>query len=148
MQHDIRDLDGIDKTYFATYVGGGGYLPQNFLVGGNGFWKTTGVNPAYPEKLAKGAGHAFEFIFGDDLAASKKKGKQAKIAVCVLTDLKGTAAPTVRVRGTTLAGGTQKDGIATFFVEDICFAKGVNAVEIIAPEDMTLYDFSVRVTFK
>ena len=39
MQHDIRDLDGIDKLYFATYVGGGGYLPESFLVGGRDYWK-------------------------------------------------------------------------------------------------------------
>ena len=148
MQHDIRDLDGIDKTYFATYVGGGGYLPQNFLVGGKDFWKTTGVNPAYPEKLAKGAKHTFDLVFGDNLAAAKKKGRQAKIEVRVLTDLKGAASPTVKVRGKTLAGGTQKDGMATFFVDDRCFVKGANAVEVIAPDDMTLYDFSVNVSFR
>ena len=148
MRHDIRDLDGIDKIYFATYVGGGGYLPESFLVGGKDFWKTTGVNPAYPEKLAKGEKHSFEFVFGDDIKAAKKKGKQAKIEVRVLTDLKGTASPTVKVRGETLAGGTQKDGVATFFVDDSCFAKGENTVEIIAPDDMTLYDFSVNVSFR
>ena len=147
MSHDIRDLDGIDKTYFGTYVGGGGYLPQSFLVGGMDYWKMTGVNPAYPEKLAKGARHKFEFVFGDDLAAAKRKGKTAKVDVRVLTDLKGTASPNVKVRGKTLAGATQKDGMATFFVDDRCFVKGANAVEVIAPDDMTLYDFSVHVSF-
>ena len=81
-------------------------------------------------------------------AAAKKKGKQAKIEVRVLTDLKGTASPTVKVRGKTLAGGTQKDGIANFSVDDRCFVKGANTVEVIAPDDMTLYDFSVRVAFQ
>ena len=147
MRHDIRDLDGLDKLYFATYVGGGGYLPQNFLVGGRDYWKKTGVNPAFPGKLAAGASHAFEFVFGDDLAAARRKGLKPTVTVQVLTDLKGTRPPTVKVRGAALAGGTQKDGIATFAVDETCFAKGENAVEVVAPEDLTLADFSVRVSF-
>ena len=148
MQHDIRDLDGLDKIYFGTYVGGGGYLPQSFLVGGKDFWKTTGVNPTFPEKLATGASHSFEFIFGDDLAAAKRKGKTAKVEVRVLTDLKDATLPTVKVRGKVLAGGTQEEGLATFIADEATFIKGENAVEIIAPAAMTLHDISVRVTFR
>jgi hypothetical protein len=148
MRNDIRDLDGIDKTYFGTYVGGGGYLPQHFLVGGRDFWKTTGVNPAFPVKLASGRSHAFDLVFGDDFAAARRKGVRPTVKVQVLTSLEGTLPPTVKVRGKALADGSQKKGIATFAVEETCFAKGDNAVEIVAPEDMTLYDFSVRVTFR
>ena len=148
MRHDIRDLDGLDKIYFGTYVGGGGYLPQNFLVGGRDYWKMTGVNPAFPEKLEAGKTHAFEFVFGDDLAAANRKGKTAKVEVRVLTDLKGENLPIVKVRGKALTDGTQKDGIATFQADNATFVKGENAVEFVAPEDMTLYDFSVRVTFR
>ena len=148
MRHDIRDLDGLDKIYFGTYVGGGGYLPQSFLVGGLDFWKTTGVNPAYPVKLAANASHAFDFVFGDDLAAARRKGKSAKVVVCVLTDLKGNRPPTVKVRGKALTGGKQKDGISSFVVDDVTFVKGENSVEIVAPEVMTLSDFAVHVTFR
>ena len=148
MQHDIRDLDGVDKIYFGTYVGGGGYMPQHFLVGGKDFWKTTGVNPAFPEKLAAGASHSFDFIFGDDLAAAKRKGKTAKVEVRVLTDLKDATLPTIKVRGNALGGGMQKDGIATFIADDATFVKGENAVEIIASAAMTLHDFSVHVKFQ
>ena len=147
MSHDIRDLDGIDKTYFSTYVGGGGYMPQNFLVGGMDYWKTTGVNPAYPEKLAKGVRHKFEFVFGDDLAAAKRKGRTAKVTVSVLTDLNGAALPKVKVRGKALSGVLQKDGVATFAADAKTFVKGANMVEIAAHEDMTLHDFSVRVMY-
>ena len=146
MQHDIRDLDGVDKTYFATYVGGGGYLPQNFLVGGMDYWNATGVNPAYPVTLAGGAKHSFEFVFGDDFGSAKWKGKDKKVEVLVLTDLSGTALPTVKVRGRALAGGMQSAGIATFAADEETFAKGTNDVEIVAPGGMTLYDFSVRVS--
>ena len=148
MSHDIRDLDGLDKTYFGTYVGGGGYTPEYFLVGGRKFWKTLGVNPAWPVKLAKGEGRPFEFVFGDDLSAAKRKGKAAKVEVSVLTDLNGAELPKVTVRGKALAGVSQKDGIATFAADDKTFVKGVNIVEIAAPEAMMLYDFSVRLTFR
>ena len=122
-------------------------MPQNFLVGGMDYWKTTGVDPAYPEKLAKGARHKFEFIFGDDLAAAKRKGKIAKVEVRVLTDLNGATLPNVKVLGKALSGVSQKDGIATFAADAKTFVKGSNMVEIVAPEDMTLYDFSVRVMY-
>ena len=148
MQHDIRDLDGLDKIYFGTYVGGGGYLPQSFLVGGLDFWKTTGVNPAYPVKLAANASHVFDFVFGDDIAAAKRKGKSAKVEVRVLTDLKGTRPPTIKVRGKVLADGMQNDGISSFVVDDATFVNGENAVEIVAPEVMTFSDFAVHVSFR
>ena len=147
MRHDIRALDGVDKLYFATYVGGGGYLPQSSLVGGADYWKVTGVNPAYPVALAGGATHTFDFVFGDDLAAARCQGLVPKVEVSVLTDLPDGAAPTVKVAGRPLPGGVQKDGVATFAADGSVFAKGGNAVEISAPEATTLRDFSVRVTF-
>ena len=98
--------------------------------------------------LAANASHAFDFVFGDDLAAAKRKGKSAKVEVRVLTDLKGTRQPTIKVRGKVLAGGMQNDGISSFVVDDVTFVKGENAVEIIAPEVMTLSDFAVHVTFR
>lgn len=148
MGHDIRDLDGLDKLYFGTYVGGGGYLPQHFLVGGKEFWKMSGVNPAFPVKLASGKSHAFDLVFGDDFAAARRKGVRPTVKVQVLTDLKGAIPPTVKVRGQALTDGSQKDGIAIFAVDETCFAKGENAVAIVAPEDMTLLDFAVQVKFR
>ena len=84
---------------------------------------------------------------GDDLVAAKRKGKTAKVDVHVLTDLNGTVLPKVKVLGKALSGVSQKDGIATFAADAKTFVKGSNMVEIVAPEDMTLYDFSVRVMY-
>ena len=93
-------------------------------------------------------GIEFDFFFGDDLAAAKRKGKTAKVEVRVLTDLKDATLPTIKVRGNALGGGMQKDGIATFIADDATFVKGENAVEIIASAAMTLHDFSVHVKFQ
>ena len=62
--------------------------------------------------------------------------------------MKGNRLPTIKIRGKVLAGGMQNDGIASFVVDDMTFVKGENAVEIIAPEVMTLSDFAVHVTFR
>ena len=51
-------------------------------------------------------------------------------------------------RGKALDGGTQKNGIATFIANGETFVKGENAVEIVAPEAMTLHDFAVSVKFQ
>ena len=147
MRHDIRDLDGVDKLYFATYVGGGGYFPQHFLADGAAYWKTTGLNPVFPRRLPARGVHSFELVFGDDLAAARRKGLVPKIEVSVMTDLPEGRLPVVRVRGKVLAGGVQKDGVAIFTADDETFAKGGNAVEIAVPEATMLRDFSVRVTF-
>ena len=147
MRRDIRDLDGVDKLYFGTYVGGGGYMPQHFLVGGWDYYKTTGVNPAHPIALDAGATHRFELIVGDDFAAARRRGRKPRITVQVLTDLAGAALPVVTVNGHALAGGAAEDGIATFLSDDSIFVKGVNTVEIAAPEETTLRDFSMRVRF-
>ena len=147
MRRDIRDLDGVDKLYFGTYVGGGGYMPQHFLVGGMDYWKTTGVNPAHPTALGAGATHQFELIVGDDFAAARRKGVEPRIEVQVLTDLPDTALPSVTVNGRALEGGTAKDGIATFPADDALFAKGVNQIEITVSEATTLRDFAMRVRF-
>lgn len=147
MRRDIRDLDGVDKLYFGTYVGGGGYMPQHFLVGGWDYYKTTGVNPAHPIALGAGATHRFELIVGDDFAAARRRGREPRITVQVLTDLAGDALPGVSVNGHALEGGAAEDGIATFHADDVLFVKGVNNVEITVPEATTLRDFSMRVRF-
>lgn len=141
------DLDGVDKLYFGTYVGGGGYMPQHFLVGGWDFYKTTGVNPAHPIALESGATHRFELIVDDDFAAARRKGREPRITVQVLTDLPGDVLPRVTVGGHALEGGSAKDGIATFPADDALFVKGVNDVEITVPEATTLRDFAMRVRF-
>ncbi len=147
LRRDIRDLDGVDKLYFGTYVGWGGYMPQHFLVGGWNFYKTTGVNPAHPIALEVGATHRFELIVGDDFAAARRKGREPRITVQVLTDLPGDVLPRVTVAGHALEGGSAKDGIATFPADDALFVKGVNDVEITVPETTTLRDFAMRVRF-
>lgn len=148
MQHDIRDLDGVDKIYFATYVGGGGYLPQNFLVGGETYYAMTGLNPSTPVKLASGATHAFDFVFGDDCAAAATKGLVADIAVQVLATAEGGTAPKLEVNGQTLAAKGTDDGVTTFAADRGTFAKGVNHVRITATSTTTVHDFSVRVSYR
>ena len=149
MRRDIRDLDGVDKFYFGTYVGGGGYMPDNFLVGGMDYWKTTGVNPAHPTTLDAGATHRFELVVGDDFAAARRKEMEPRIEVQVLTDLPDDVLPVVTVGGRPLEGGTAKDGLATFFpVDESLFAKGANEVAVSVPEATILRDFAMRVRFR
>lgn len=148
MNRDIRDLEGCDKLYFATYVGGGGYLPQSFLVDGTNYLKKTGLNPAQAISLAKGSCHSFEFICGDDFVVAEKRGLAPQIELLLLTDRKEGGRPVISLNGRNLAGGTRVDDLIVHDLDPRQFVKGVNAVTITAAESMVLHDFAVRVRFR
>ena len=148
MGRDIRDLDGVEKLYFSTYVGGGGYMPNDFLVGGMDYFLKDGVNPARAKKLNGGETFAFDLDIGDDFAATRRKGKEPIIEVLVLTDLPAPLLPEVVIGGQVLGDGTAKDGLATFVASDSLFAKGENRIEIKVPTATVLRDFAVRVKFR
>ena len=147
MGRDIRALDGVDKLYFSTYVGGGGYMPGDFLVDGRNFWKQDGVNPAHPQKLAAGERFAFALDMGDDFAAARRGGKVPRIEVLVLTDLPDTLLPSVSIGGCVLEQGRAENGLATFPADERLFVNGENLIEISLPNTTILRDFAIRVTF-
>lgn len=141
-----RDLDGVDKLYFATYTGGGGYLPRHFLVGGDEFWKLGGLNPSKPVKLAAGGRHAFDLPIGDDFAVWRAKGKEPKLVVKLLTDARYFSdIEAMTVNGVRIRLETLKDGVFTGEVAPSAMSKGVNKVAVCAAAAVTLHDFSLSV---
>lgn len=149
MGHDIRRLDGVEKLYFATYVGGGGYLPHNFLVGGLDYWKTTGLNPARPVKLVAGGCHAFELVIGDDFAAWREKGMEPTATLKLLADVPAASAlARLEVNGAAIALGAPDKGVFTAQVPTAALRRGGNEVRITAAGEVTLHDFSLRVAGK
>jgi len=150
LNYDVRNLDGIDKVYFATYVGGGGYVPKSFLVGGDDYLKNKGVNPARPVKLKAGNEHAFEFAFGDDLSVPAKKGKDTlvpRLTMTLLCEGMDDDVPEVKVNGRVLANGSRVGERVVYRLDAKTFVKGANAVSVKAASDGVLHDFSVRVRF-
>jgi len=148
MSYDIRDLDGIDKIYFATYVGGGGYLAKNFLVGGDAYAAIRDLNPTHPVKLARGAEKAFDVVVGDDFKAAARKGRVPQIVVTLLCEGMAAGVPAVTVNGRALTGGVRTDDRVTYPAAASLFVKGENHVCVTAPADGVLHDFSMSVTFR
>ena len=86
MSVDPAEADGLDKVYFSTHNGAGGYLPRHFLVDGMDYWRMPRIDPGYPTKLAAGGTHAFNFPIGDDFAVWRKKGRTPVLTLKLLTD--------------------------------------------------------------
>lgn len=144
MGHDIRDLDGVEKLYFATYTGGGGYWPYNFLVGGDGYWKTSGLNPARPVGLKAGERHRFDLVLGDDIAVWRKRGKEPVATVKLLASASRAADITLIINGSPVVLGAPVEGVLSTEIPADGLKKGDNAVEIVARASVTLHDFSLR----
>ncbi len=146
LNYDLDRPEGVDKLYYATFVGGGGYMPHRFLVGGEKMIDPSlNVNPTEPVALDRDRSHRFVVPIGDDFAAARI---QARVEVLVLTDLKdGARPPRVLVNRKPLSGAAFADGLYTFAADAGLFAKGDNEFVVTATDRMTLNDFAVRVTW-
>lgn len=147
LNHDIRNLDGVNKTYFATYTDGGGYRAWNFLVGGRDFMKNPGVNPAEPIALKAGEVHRFDLVIGDDFAADSQRGLSPRVEAAVLVEATLEGAFRLAINGSDLGNGRTKKGITSYSVNPAILRKGGNAVAIGAISPVTLHDFRLTVNF-
>ena len=147
MQMDVRDTDGIDKIYFATERGSGGYRGWHFLKDGRSFWNMAQIDPGEPASLKAGERRAFSMTIGDDFAKAAAKGLEPKISIMVLTGLKEGSHVSVTLNGETLRKAAFKDGLFTFTPAPPQISKGVNAFEIAADAATTLNDFAVSITY-
>ena len=147
MQMDVRDTDGIDKIYFATERGSGGYRGWHFLKDGRSFWNMAQIDPGEPASLKAGERRAFSMTIGDDFAKAAAKGLEPKIAMMVLTGLKDGSHISVTLNGETMRATTFKDGLFTFKPAPSQIRKGVNAFEIAADAATFLNDFAVSISY-
>lgn len=147
VNYDLDRPEGVDKLYYATFVGGGGYMPHRFFVGGEKMIDPSlNVNPTDPVALDRGRSHRFVVPIGDDFAAATRP---AKVEVLVLTNLKdGARPPRVRLNRQALADPKSADGLWTFAADAKLFAKGDNEFVVTATDKMTFNDFAVRVTWE
>ena len=147
MSVDPAETDGLNKLYFSTHNGAGGYLPRHFLVDGMDYWKLPRIDPGYPTKLTAGGAHTFNFPIGDDFSAWRQKGLMPVLTLKLLADADAVAdigAFTVNGRAVSFSGF--KDGVLTAEVSADVFRKGDNAVRIVAAAPVTLRDLSLAVT--
>ena len=147
MSVDPAEADGLDKVYFSTHNGAGGYLPRHFLVDGMDYWRMPRIDPGYPTKLAAGGTHAFNFPIGDDFAVWRTKDRTPVLTLKLLTDAKAAAdIASFTVNGRTVAFTEFQDGLLTASVPPETFGKGDNAVVIRAGAAVTLHDLSLSIT--
>lgn len=145
----VHDLDGRDKWYFSVYNGGGGYLPRHFLADGMDYWKTGGINPMTPVKLAAGESFSFVLPVGDDLANWRRQQVEPKVAAKLLTDdADAKAVAAVSVNGKDCKAFPLPDGAYGVEIDPSVLVRGDNQIVIKASAPVSLCDFMLTITRK
>lgn len=147
MKTDVRDTDGLNKLYFATERGTGGYRDRHYLKGGEKYRNMPQIDPGEPPKCKAGETRAFEMTLGEDFAKAAAKGLKPTVRVLVQTGLKENAPLTVSVNGTKLSGAAFKNGLFTYTLSSDLIKKGANAFSVTLPSATTLNDFLVKIDY-
>ncbi len=151
---DLRELDGLDKIYFATERGKGGYEPDHYLKDGYKFKKLPNIDPAHTIKekqcwIAPGAAYDFTMRFGEDLAKAVATGLKPEIRVMALAVGSAPDGIAVSINGKRLANPSFEKGLFTFAVDAKDVKKGLNAFSIsnLSGKEMRINDFAVRFSY-
>lgn len=154
-QVDPRDTVGLDKLYFATERGPGGYTPEHYLVDGRKKWgrlpyfspkATAAEEPAFSAEKPFG----FRIRLADDFAAAAARGLRAKVELLALTRCAAIDECIVELNGIRLAPASSfADGLFTFEVGAKLVLNGINEFKVLGPagKSGTLRDFAVRITY-
>lgn len=149
---DPRETDGLDKIYFATERGAGGWPPSGYLKDGFSYKKLPRIEPTLEkdEAFRYGKPRTFDLRLGDDFAKAAAKGLRPVVSVLALVD--ANAAPLLTVNGRALPSPTSFDkGLATFAcAEPSCFKKGINRFTVASGDgrEGVLRDFAVRIAYE
>ena len=167
---DPRETDGLDKIYFATQRGKGGYEPIHYLKDGYKYKTLPYIDPAAdPNTVLKDQSglhdpgldvaipyvvdgkRTFEIRLADDFAAAAAKGLRPRITVLALATELDAPSAAFTMNGTALANAEFEGGLFTFRdVDPKTVVLGINrfTVEPADGKPFVLNDFAVKVEYR
>ena len=153
-QTDPHDTVGLNKIYFATERGPGGYGPDHYLVGGGKKWRRLpNLVPADSEEheriVSTLADYSVKIRLAEDFAAAEKKGLKAKVELLVRSRAEKPEQMKLKFNGKDLGSpATVEKGLSIYPVETSQVKRGINDFVFSAVEkSYTLRDLAVRVTY-
>lgn len=148
---DPRETDGLDKIYFATERGRGGYEPTHYLVDGYRHMNLPYIDPAAREERRQRVSAPFDFNLriGDDFAKAAAKGLKPKVTVMALTDAKTEQDAALSMNGVKLKQAAFADGLFTYEADPAVVKRGLNAFTLSPVEGRQLMfrDFAVKIEY-
>jgi hypothetical protein len=158
MRGNLGDLKTNDKSYFITYRGSGGNLPDKYLRNGFAFYKLPVLEPnaKNPQLLCMSETLKLPFEFGDDFRDPSVLAAAPGIVVGL--QLEGPCerqSIDVAINGKTLECFEQGGTIMKFHAKPELFLLGMNNVTIKfdatsqqSLQKVKIIDFYIKVTFK
>ncbi|MBR4654609.1 MAG: hypothetical protein IKO72_14710 [Kiritimatiellae bacterium] len=167
-QVDPRETDGLDKIYFATQRGKGGYEPTHYLKDGYRYKNLPYIDPAAdPDTVLKdqsglhdpgldfakqyhvNKAREFGIRIGDDFARAAAKGLRPRITVMALATELSASDARFSVNGHALKDAEFGSGLFIFRnVPPDWFVKGVNTFQVApAGKPFVLNDFAVKIEY-
>jgi len=144
-----RETDGLNKIYFATERGGGGYSVKGYLNGGVRHRNLTYIDPSQPMSVEPKQIVSFGIRIGDDFAKAEAKGLKPVVTVLALTGRKDAKDVRVVMNDKTLVATGNDNGLFSYAVDQSLVRKGINSFWFanLSPEKTTFNDFAVRIEY-
>ncbi|MBR4654574.1 MAG: hypothetical protein IKO72_14535 [Kiritimatiellae bacterium] len=144
-----RETDGLDKIYFATERGGGGYRCDYYLKNGARFRNVAYIDPSQPMGAWEGIPVNFSIRIGDDFAKAAAKGLRPNVTALALTGRTDGNGIGLWMNGTQLKMASVKNGLASFPVDPSIVRKGLNVFRfmVLSGDRTTFNDFAVKIQY-
>ena len=132
---DPLHTEGLDKLYFATERGSGGYRSWHFLKGGARFNTLPAMDPNEPLPLKAGKPYEFSLVVGDDLAGAAARGLKAAVTVEIQTNLERARYLEFQCNGWTYAPRSFRGGRFVYDIPSAVVACGDNSFRMTPSKD-------------
>lgn len=144
-----RETDGLDKIYFATERGGGGYSVKGYLNGGIRHRNLAYIDPSAPLPVEPKQVVAFGIRIGDNFAKAAAKGLKPVVVAMALTGRKESKDVRIVMNGKVLSAAKNNDGLFFYPVEPALVKKGINSFYFanLSSEKTTFNDFAVSIYY-
>ena len=149
-QVDPRETDGLDKIYFVTDRGSGGYRVWHYMKDWEPYVNMPRLEPGDTQRIEPGKSYAFDIMIGDDFAKAAAKGRKPMVEVLALTNLAENKGFEVRLAENRLNLPEFKDGLVSGEIPAAAIVRGPNRFEIVntGAKPVVAKDFAVRITYR
>lgn len=142
---DPLATEGLDKLYFATERGSGGYRPWEYVKDAKRFYTLPRIDPAEPLPIADGVPVSFMLAVGDDLSVPAARRARATVEIMA----HGARSLSLACNGRTMPDSAPASGRVSFPIPPEALRKGDNAFSVTARggSEMRLVDFVLRIAY-
>lgn len=144
----VDQLAFVDKNFYATERGSGGYHARQFVQGGADYEKMTMIDPGEnPPRLQAGETLSFPLLIPDDLTAPEARRRDGKATICMLLENGDAQSIGLTVNGKKQPVTAGDGGMLYFELAPGDLRRGENRFSVTAVRPVVLNDFCVQIRY-